>query len=432
MEIILRDIIEGVSNNYGKAFFDTITERMHEAIHADFTFIARLDVDANVSRTIALVGKDGLQENFEYSLSDTPCANVADDSVCLYPNHIVQLFPKDQLLIDMGIQGYIGAPLHDSQGKVMGLTVALFQQKIENADTIETIFQIFSGRIAAEIERMEYAQSLEEKVQLRTQHLEDALRSLKQTQNQLIQQEKLASLGGVVAGVAHEINTPLGIAKTGNSFHQDELKKLKIGFDKKELKATDMTHYLNCAEEALTAVGLNLERAIDLVQNFKYAAVERIDGSKNEYILTDFMQHLLVPLSGELERNNIAIQVDVPVGLTIVTFGSELSQVIHNLIINASVHAFEGIESPNLTLSVSVQDEKIVIEIQDNGVGVEPTIRDKVFEPFITTKRGAGSTGLGMNIVHNIVTNHLQGSINLKPTPSGTTWQIILPQLLQA
>ena len=140
MEKILRNIIEGVSNNYGKAFFDTITSKLHESIGADFTFIARLDLDAYVSRTVSLVAGGNVVDNMEYSLEHTPCADVADNSVCLYPDSITNLFPKDQLLVDMGIVGYVGTPLHDSDGKVMGLTVALYKQPIKDIDFVKTIF----------------------------------------------------------------------------------------------------------------------------------------------------------------------------------------------------------------------------------------------------------------------------------------------------
>jgi signal transduction histidine kinase len=430
MESILREIIEGVSNNYGKSFFETITLKMHQVIGADFTFIARLDIKAHMSRTIALAAGDEIVDNMEYSLENTPCANVADNSVCMYPNKITRLFPHDQLLIDMGIEGYIGTPLHDSNGEVMGLTVALYKTPIENPEFIETVFQVFSGRIAAEIDRMEYAQSLEKKVTQRTQHLEDTLTQLQLTQKQLIHQEKLASLGGVVAGVAHEINTPLGLVKTSTSFQKDLLTQLVQKFEDQSLTLSAMKEFIDKSEEASRVIELNLERAIDLVNNFKFAAVDRIDSNLHEHKLNDFILHLITPLSAEFERNKIKVNCTIPKHIKITTLGSDLSQVLNNLIMNSCVHAFPDIEQPEIAINAKERADNIIIEVKDNGIGIDESIRDSIYEPFVTTKRNQGSTGLGMNIVHNLVTCKLGGEISLLPSQQGATWQLILPKAL--
>jgi len=429
MEKVLRNIIEGVSNNHGKAFFDTITIKLHEAIGADFTFIARLDREAYMSRTIALVAGGEVVDNMEYSLEHTPCADVADNSVCLYPDGITGLFPKDQLLVDMGISGYVGTPLHDSNGKVMGLTVALYKEPIKNIDFIQTVFQIFGGRIAAEIERTEYEADLEGKVAMRTAHLEGAMQSLKRTQTLLIRQEKLASLGGVVAGVAHEINTPLGIAKTGHSLHEEQLKKVANSFEDNSLTASSMKLYLEQSKEIMATVSSNLERAIDLVQNFKYAAVDRIDDSVHDHNLFQLVTRITTSLAAEFLRSKIKCTLDIEQRLQITTHGSDLTQVITNLIMNAAVHAFEGRQERKIEISARDLDDGLQIMVTDNGVGVAQDIRESVFDPFVTTKRASGSTGLGMNIVHNQVTGSLKGAIELiSPLAGGTQWKIMLPK----
>lgn len=429
MEKILRSIIEGVSNNYGKQFFETITLKMHEVIGADFTFIARLDVDAYVSRTIALVAGGEIVDNMEYSLEYTPCANVADNSICLYPKEITSLFPDDQLLIDMGIEGYIGTPLLDSQGNVMGLTVALYKQPIQNPEFTETVFQIFSGRISAEIERMEYEQDLESKVAERTTSLQQTLANLKETQQQLIEQEKLASLGGVVAGVAHEINTPLGIAKTAHSLHEDLLKKVAKGFEDKTLTASAMGDYIKRTQDIEETVSINLERAIDLVQNFKYAAVDRVDGSVHTHNLKQLIERLTGSMSSEFLRNQVQCEIEIPADIGITTYGSDLTQVVSNLIMNACVHAFENVNDRKIVIKGRSIDSGIELAVQDNGVGVDKSIRENVFDPFVTTKRNQGSTGLGMNIVFNQVTKSLEGTIKLEcPDGGGTIWKLHLPK----
>ena len=148
-------IITSLKSSYGKDFLDTITMQLHKSIGAQFTFIAKLDAIRNVSQTMSLVAGDEFAENFEYSLEFTPCADVSDDSTCIFPSKICNLYPKDQLLIDMGIDGYIGAPLHDSKGAVFGLVVALYSKPIENAEEVASLFELFAGRISAELERAE-------------------------------------------------------------------------------------------------------------------------------------------------------------------------------------------------------------------------------------------------------------------------------------
>lgn len=432
MEKVLRNIIEGVSNNHGSAFFETICLKLHEAIGADFTFIARLDTDAYVSRTIALVAGGEIVDNMEYSLEHTPCANVADDSVCMYPKNIIPQFPQDQLLIDMGIEGYVGTPLHDSNGNVMGLTVALYSQPIKDVEFTRTVFEIFSGRIAAEIERTEYQQHLEDKIHERTQHLEDAMDDLKDTQSKLIRQEKLASLGGVVAGVAHEINTPLGIAKTGHSLQVDKLNALAQAFKDKKLTESFMNQYLSDAQEISHTVSANLERAIDLVQHFKLAAVDRIDDAIHKHNLFDMAAHVERLLEPEFLRCQVQCNISIDKKIELDTHGSDLSLVLNNLIMNACVHAFEDRENGLIEMIAIEKGNQVEIDIKDNGCGVKEELKETVFDPFVTSKRNKGGTGLGMNIVHNHITNKLGGTIELiTPKEGGTQWHIVLPKSLQ-
>jgi len=418
MERTLRNIIEGVSNNFGKAFFDTITLKLHEAIHADYTFIARLDVEAGMSRTIAMVAEGVIVTNMEYKLRDTPCAVVADKRICLYPKGIAKLFPKDQLLVDMAIEGYIGTPLYSSSGEVMGLTVALFRNPIENVGFIKTIFEVFNGRIAAEIERTEYAVDLEYRVAQRTQSL-------------LIEQEKLSSVGRIAAGVAHEINTPLGVVKTAHTYHTELLKKIKASLIDHTLTGKALTEYIHQTEESIDAININLECAIKLVENFKYTAVDRTDETQQDHYLYQLVSRITGSLHRELSIKRICCTVTMDENLCISTYGSDLSLVINNLLMNAVVHAFDGIDNPRLEVAASEVGDDIELLISDNGVGVAQSIRNTLFEPFVTTRRHKGGTGLGLNIVHNQITKRLQGTIELiSPSSGGAQWRIILPKIL--
>ncbi len=418
MERTLRNIIEGVSNNTGKAFFDVITLKLHEAINADFTFIARLNVEAGISRTIAMVADGVIVKNMEYKLQDTPCSLVAGKKICLYPKDVTKLFPQDQMLLDMAIEGYIGVPLCSSSGEIIGLTVALFRHPIESVSVIQTVFQIFSGRIAAEIERTEYAVDLEARVAQRTQSL-------------LIEQEKLSSVGRVAAVVAHGINTPLGVIKTAHSFHAEQLKKIKTDLAGHTLTQKKLTQYINQAEEVMDAINFNLENAIKLVKNFKYTAVNRTDESLQDHRLHQLVTRITASLFRELAVKGIRCSVKIDKNLCINTYGSDLSLVINNLLMNAVEHAFDGIDNPCLEVAATEEEGVVELLVCDNGVGVAEDIRSSLFEPFVTTGPNNGGAGLGLSMVRQQITECLQGTIELvSPLSGGAQWRILLPKVL--
>ena len=156
----ISQIIVSLKSSYGKDFLDSITMQLHKAIGAQYTFIARIDEQAGVSRTLSMVAGDDFVDNFEYALAHTPCENVSHDAICIYPRHICQQFPQDQLLIDMNIEGYIGAPLHDSNNHVFGLLVTLYDTEIAHPDHVASLFELFAGRISAEIERIDKEKEL--------------------------------------------------------------------------------------------------------------------------------------------------------------------------------------------------------------------------------------------------------------------------------
>ena len=261
----IRTVIEAVSNTYGDDFFNSITLALHSVIDADYTFIAVLDVEKSISKTIALVAKGQIVDNFDYALEGTPCANVADDSICYYRDHVCEIFPKDQLLIDMNIEAYLGAPLYDSKQKVMGLIVSLYEQPLEDKQEVVTLFKVFSGRIAAELDRRNYEASLEEKVLSRTLELSTTVEQLKLAQKQLVESDKMAALGGLVAGIAHEVNTPLGIAITTHSIIAEEHRQLNDKISNERLSIKDMDHYRQAVDNALSMQGDNLFRAKQLI-----------------------------------------------------------------------------------------------------------------------------------------------------------------------
>jgi signal transduction histidine kinase len=433
----IKQIINALESTYGESFLQTITMQLHKTIDADFTFITRIDSGRYVSETLALVAGDDFADNFEYSLQDTPCANVADNSTCIYPRNITHLFPKDELLIDMGIEGYIGAPLESHNGEVIGLVVALYKEPIEYEEDVASLFQLFSGRIAAEMERMDKEaelhklnESLEQKVAYRTAELEKVVRQLRESKDALVEQEKQASLGRLVSGVAHEVNTPLGVAILGNSTIQSLVKELHRAFVGGQLSKRLFESSIADLEEATGGIEFNLRRASELVANFKQMASEFHHDEISTTNLNDWLTSISGSLIPMLKKSGVDFQLNLQEQPVVVeTYPSRIAQVVTNIVSNSMVHAFpeeQEFESKQVTLSLSSDENSHQICIQDNGTGMTPEVLTKLFEPFFTTRRTLGGTGLGMSIVQNLVTGSLGGQLEVESEPGkGSVFRIL-------
>jgi len=419
MQNNIRTIIEAVSNTYGDDFFNSITLALHNVIGADYTFIAVFDTEKSISKTIALAAKGEIVDNFEYALEDTPCANVADDSVCYYPDHVCEIFPKDQLLIDMNIEAYLGTPLHDSKQKVMGLIVTLYEKPLEDEYEVVTLFKVFSGRIAAELERRNYEASLEEKVLSRTLELSKTIDQLQLAQKQLVESDKMAALGGLVAGIAHEVNTPLGIAITTQSIIADEHKQLNDKITNERLSIKDMTHYCQAVDHALIMQGENLIRAKDLIENFKKTAVDQHQLEVETINIKGYYHKVVSTLNSILKTKKASLTITGEENIDLATYPGIHAQILTNLITNSVRHGFTSIEGNLIIINIVKQDNIVEVHYQDNGVGLSKEAQKHVFDPFFTTARKRGGVGLGMSIVYNLITQKLHGKIFIDKNNSG-------------
>ena len=278
--------------------------------------------------------------------------------------------------------------------------------------------------------------SLEEKVNQRTMALKEAngeliqtLEKLHQFQRQMVQNEKMASLGDMVAGVAHEVNTPIGLGVTASTMMLDRLADMRKGFEEKTLKASALAKFIAESEENLNIIYRNLNRAAELISSFKQVAVDQSSENNRTFSFAKLMEEILMSMRPKLKRVNHEIVIHCADDLYIESKAGPINQIMINLIMNSIIHGFEFIEKGTIDIDiVMLDDKKICITFKDNGEGIPEQLRKRIFDPFVTTKRGQGGSGLGMHLVYNLVTQGLNGSISVQSeTGKGVEFKIIFP-----
>ncbi len=258
--------------------------------------------------------------------------------------------------------------------------------------------------------------------------LQASLDDLKRTRDQLVQSEKMAALGGLVAGVAHEINTPIGVGVTAASFLQTKTEELQKLYDADELKRSNLEIYLSTIDEVARSILINMERAAELISSFKQVAVDQSSEEKRFFNLKDYIGEVLLSLRPRYKKTGHGIEVNCSGDLEIFSYPGAYSQIVGNLVINSLVHGFEGVDKGKMIFDISRKDKTVMFVYRDTGVGMTEEQISKVFDPFYTTKRGKGGTGLGMSIVFNLVTQTLEGTIQCKSTSGkGVEFTMKLP-----
>ena len=344
---------------------------------------------------------------------------------------IPHIFAPDPYFSHHSPQSLLCTPIL-KQGQLIGLlylenslTILAF-----TSDRLE-ILNLLCTQAAISLENATLYKTLEHKVIERTHELSQALNDLKSAQKKLVESEKMAALGGLVAGVAHEINTPVGVGITLASTLAAETKLFKAAITEGQLKKSVLTNYLNTAEDCSNLMLTNLQRAGDLIQSFKQVAVDQSNLEQRQIPLKLYLEDIITSLSPKLRQAGHSLTVTGDENIEIFTYPGAVAQLLVNLLNNSLIHAYPTEKPGQMAIHISQTEENVTLVYSDDGCGIPPEALGKIFEPFFTTGRDRGGSGLGLHIVYNLVTQKLGGAIDVESQVGhGTLFTIKLPRSL--
>ena len=331
------------------------------------------------------------------------------------------------------IASWMGAPMlvHDQPYGV--LVVQSYDPAIVYTKAELDLLAFMASHVAVAIARMQADRGMREaKALLEEQNaaLSTALRQLRDAQGELVRQEKLASLGRLVAGVAHEINTPLGICVTATSHLVQELKLTREELAAGEMTEDSLGSFFDIVDQSLRIMTTNTQRAASLVRSFKQVAVDQSSGDIRSFNLEAYLNEVLLSLQPKLKGRPVKVDISCPKDLVLDSYPGAVSQIVTNMVMNSLVHGFERDQSGNITVRAGIEaDGWVVFDYADDGAGMDKNTLDKLFDPFFTTRRGTGGSGLGAHILYNLVTGALGGTVRVESAPGeGLRYHLRFPR----
>ena len=324
----------------------------------------------------------------------------------------------------------IRLPLHQIMAAMHAITTGDYARRVQGTDATDEVgamaraVEVFRENAIAKSKTEDELRNSKEKA-------ESALLELNAAQQNLIDAERLAALGGLVAGVAHEVNNPIGISLTvASSFaRRAEMFEAELRSDG-QLRRSQLEEFVRTSRDAAQQLVANLHRAGELIQSFKQVAVDRSHAERRQFGLSEATDQIIASLRPVLKKAAIVLSVDVPEGLVIDGYPGSYGQILTNLFLNAANHAFPDGSSGTISISARPRgSDDVEIIFADNGAGMTPDVQRQAFDPFFTTRRNEGGTGLGLHIVYNLVTQQLGGRMMLDSRlGQGTTFRIIMPR----
>ncbi|MGR3220235.1 MAG: trifunctional serine/threonine-protein kinase/ATP-binding protein/sensor histidine kinase [Candidatus Anammoxibacter sp.] len=361
-------------------------------------------------------------ENFHnLPLSVIKYTEKSQDTVVLSKASTDERFANDRYIKETQMNSLLCAPIIN-QGK---LTCILYLENnlAEGVFTDERLelLKILSAQVAVSIENSIFYSTLENRVRERTEEL-------KQRQGQLVESEKMAALGRLVAGVAHEINTPVGIGVTASSTLKTKTDQISKLYKGDELTSSDFEKFINNMAEGSNIILKNLKKASDLIGSFKQIAVDQSSETKRWFNLKEYIHEIFISLTPKLKNTKIKTEVECSDNISLNNYPGVFSQIITNFIMNSLQHGFDESDEGCINIKCRVEGHSLILCYSDNGKGMTKNVLNKIFDPFFTTNRQAGGSGLGMYIIYNLVTQKLNGKIKCDSEEGkGVLFEINIP-----
>lgn len=373
-----------------------------------------------------------------HSLIKTPQNKNIKTYLNAYENHFIQFVQEEKkigLHENQGLLGQMRKAVHDSEKLLEKMSSVLIQDlhyqtlELTKFTHIFTLIVFFiTILIISLLVKFFTSETKVDKLTQLNNELSKTLSELERTQDKLIEAEKMASLGGLVAGVAHEINTPLGIALTGITYFDDISSNLRKLYSSNNMTEEEFKKYLTTSEDISKQVLSNIKRASNLVQAFKQVSVDQTNEDKREFYVKDYTDGLILSVNNQIKKTKIEIENNISPDIKINSYPGAYGQIITNLILNSVIHGFTNEDKGLISINLEQQKDTYILIYEDDGKGIKKKDLPHIFEPFFTTRRGLGGTGLGLNILYNIVRKQFNGHITCKSTPNkGVEFTIKIP-----
>ncbi|MBF0272823.1 MAG: GAF domain-containing protein [Magnetococcales bacterium] len=399
LQVVLEIPWLGVEKRGAIFLFNDVTGRLDLTVHRALSS-ELLDLCRSIPLGYCLCGRAGAEREVVMSHNLDGRHDIRFEGMTSHGHYCVPILSDQHLLGVLNVYLATGHVYDDDE--------IVFLRNIAN-----TLAGLISRR-RAEQELTRLLATLDAKVLERTQRLNEKIRELENTRHELIAQEKLASLGRLVAGIAHEVNTPIGVAYSAATQLLEESRSIAAMMAQDAVDVDALMTGIGIVEEASVLVSRNLQRAAELIQSFKRASIDQSSEAVREYRVGDVARDVLISLRNAFKKTQIDIGLECPETLRVMGIPGYLNQILTNLLLNSLTHGFEaGERAGRIDLRFVVQGRTLEFTYTDTGVGMSEEARSRAFEPFFTTNRGAGGSGLGLYICYNLITTKLRGTIGL-------------------